>query len=85
MMDRTTRLDKGVMSRLGFRFKGGIWYYVHDDRFSVRLVQTCFYASFFGFESNFPHPSTVGELEKLYFDKTGKWLFSGNKRTSTET
>ena len=84
MMDRTTRLDHGVMFRLGFRPEAGIWYYIQDDRFSVRLAQTCFYASFFGFESKVSFSPTVGELEKLYFEKTNKWLSRGLKRASTE-
>ena len=79
-MDRTIRLDSGVLYRLGFRNDGGIWYHGQDDRLSIRLAQTCFYVSIFGFESGFPHPATVGELEKLYLDRTSKWLFSGFKK-----
>ena len=85
MMDRTTRLDHGVMFRLGFRLEAGIWYYVQDDRFSVRLAQNGFYASFFGFESEVPFSPTVGELEKLYFEKTSKWLSRGLRRASAES
>ena len=65
-MDRKTRLDHGVLCRLGFRLEGGKWYHVQDEGFSIRLTRTCFYVSFFGFESRFPYSPTVGKLEKLY-------------------
>lgn len=84
-MNRATRLDNGVMFRLGFRTEAGIWYYIQDDRFSVRLTKTCFYASFSGIESKVPYSPTVGDLEKLYFNKRNKLLFSGLKRAFTET
>ena len=83
-MERRTRLDHGVLCRLGFRLEGGKWYHVQDERFSIRLTGSCFYVSFFGFESGFPYSPTVGKLEKLYLDKTGKWLFSGFKSASLE-
>ena len=83
-MDRKTRLDKGILSRLGFRLEGGKWYHVQDEGFSIRLTQTCFYVSFCGLESGFPYSPTVGKLEKLYLERTRKWLFSEFKRPSTE-
>ena len=83
-MDRKTRLDHGVLCRLGFRYEGCKWYHVQDERFSIRLAKNSFYVSFFGFESEFPYTATVRDLEKLYFDKTNKWLFSGNKMSSDE-
>ena len=74
-MDRKTPLDKEVMVKLGFSYNKGVWVYSNDERFSIRIVRAFFFVSFFGYESGFPHPATVGDLEKLYFDRAGKLLF----------
>ena len=74
-MDRATRLDDGVLHELGFRPVGKFWHSVEDDRISIKLDQCCFHLSIFGYKSEVAHEPTVGELEKLFFDITGKLLY----------
>lgn len=74
-MNRSSLLDAEVLMTLGFEFDGQRWYHNKDERFSIRFGSNCFFVTFFGHESGFPYPPTVGELEKLFFDRTSKLLF----------
>lgn len=73
-MDLATRLDSEVLTYLGCRLEKAIWYHTLDERFSIRLTPSCFYVSFFGYESDLAYAPTVGELKKLFFDRTAKLL-----------
>lgn len=74
-MDRATRLDDGVLLKLGFRPTGDFWQSDKDDRISITLDHSCFHLSIFGYKSEVAHKLTVGELERLFFDITGQLLY----------
>ena len=74
-MDRATPLDSETLIRLGFEFDGSMWVHSQEKRFAIKLIPTCFYASFHGYLAKQPYNQTVGELEKLFYERTGKLLF----------
>ena len=74
-MDRSSLLDAEVLKTLGFKFDGQRWLNTMDERFSIRFGSNCFFVTFFGYESGFPYSPTVGELERLFLDRTSKLLF----------
>ena len=74
-MDRSTPLDKEVLTELGFKPSGSTWINSQEEVFAIKLEATCFYVSFHGYQAKFPYNLTVGELEKLFYERTGKLLF----------
>lgn len=74
-MDRTTPLDSEALIMLKFRFDGGMWVHSQEGRFAIKLTPTCFYVSFHGYFAKHPFNLTVGELEKQFYERTGRLLY----------
>ena len=74
-MSRITPLDSKWLIRLGFEFDGSMWIHSQQPMFAIKLEPNCFYASFHGYLAKYPYNLTVGELEKLFYERTGKLLF----------
>ena len=74
-MDRTAPLDSETLIWLGFGFDGDMWVHSQQQKFAIKLKPTCFYVSFHGYLAKHPYNLTVGELEKLFYERTGRLLF----------
>ena len=74
-MDRNTPLDRDALIKLEFEFDGSMWVHSQERRFAIRLKPTCFYVSFQGYLAKHPYSLSVGKLEKLFYERTGRLLF----------
>ena len=74
-MDKMSPVDNKSLKQLGFKYDGSMWVHSEEKRFAIRLNPTCFYVSFHGYCAKHPYDLTVGELEKQFYEKTGKLLF----------
>ena len=67
-MDKNTLLSNETLEQLNFYFDGEVWYHQEEEGFALLIEPECFFVSFRGYCAKYPHISTVGVLEKLYFD-----------------
>ena len=74
-MNRNAPLDNDTLIHLGFMYDCGLWIHSQEGLFAVKLEPNCFFISFRGFLAKYPYNLTVGELEKQFFERTGKLLF----------
>ena len=74
-MDKITPLDREALIKLGFEYNGNMWVHSHEQRFAIKLKPNCFYVSFHGYLAKHPYDLTVGELEKQFYERTGRLLY----------
>ena len=74
-MKNETLLDYDTLVNLGFEFDGGIWIHSQQKRFAIKLMPSCFYVSFHGYLAKHPYNLTIEELEKQFYERTGKLLY----------
>ena len=74
-MDRNTFLNDETLTFLGFKYDGDVWRHAHEEQFAIKLEPICFYVSFHWYQAKFPFNLTVGELEKQFYERTGRLLF----------
>ena len=74
-MERTTLLDIDALTLLGFKYDGNFWRYSQEEQFAIKLEPNCFYVSFHGYLAKHPYDLTVGELERLFYDRTGRLFY----------
>ena len=74
-MEKDSHLDNGALIPLGFWCDGDFWIHSQEKSFAVKLEPTFFYISYHGYLAKHPFNLTVGELEKQFFERTGKLLF----------
>ena len=74
-MERSNLLVKEVLTELRFKFYGGVWIHFQEKCFAIKLEPTCFFISFHGYLAKNPYNLTVGELERLFYERTGRLLY----------
>ena len=75
MVCRGKFLNWEALAELGFNFEGGMWFHSQHPNLAIKLDSTCFYVSFHGYLAKHPYNLTVGELERQFYERTGKLLF----------
>ena len=74
-MDRNTSLTNETLIQLGFDFEGELWYHIEEEDFAIEIRPTFFNVYYKGYHARHPYLRTVGVLEKLFYERTGKLLF----------